>query len=445
MRALLVNPWIYDFAAYDLWSKPLGLLNIASRLKKLGFKISLIDCLDRLNPSLARLLKEKLPKSSPYGCGNYYSEIVDKPGIYQGIKRYYKRYGYPPELFDKLLNETPKPDIIFVTSGMTYWYPGVIEAIRVVKNKFPNAPLVLGGVYATLCHEHAQKLSNADVVYKGGDIKEILKLTQTLLKIDFDIDKATRDPLIPLYELYPKLSYITLKTSTGCPFRCSYCGWYLLDKGFSQQNYEFVIDEIEYFSKSLKVVNFAFYDDALLYNAENHIIKILEGIIRKKIKVNFFTPNGLHARFMTKNLAILMKKANFINPRLALETSNAERQQNTGFKVSNDVFLNSVKFLLDAGYESKDIGVNLLLGLPGETFESMKGSIEFVSDLRLRIYPEEYSPIPGTEYYRLAGFDKTEDPLKHNNSIFPMYKRDDAVIFDKVKELIHNLNSLLRK
>jgi hypothetical protein len=42
---ILINPWIYDFAAYDLWSKPLGLLYIASYLKKLGFNVQLIDCL----------------------------------------------------------------------------------------------------------------------------------------------------------------------------------------------------------------------------------------------------------------------------------------------------------------------------------------------------------------------------------------------------------------
>jgi len=26
---LLINPWVYDFAAYDLWAKPLGLLYLA--------------------------------------------------------------------------------------------------------------------------------------------------------------------------------------------------------------------------------------------------------------------------------------------------------------------------------------------------------------------------------------------------------------------------------
>jgi hypothetical protein len=29
---LLVNPWIHDFAAYDLWMKPLGLLYLGGIL-----------------------------------------------------------------------------------------------------------------------------------------------------------------------------------------------------------------------------------------------------------------------------------------------------------------------------------------------------------------------------------------------------------------------------
>ena len=44
---LLINPWIYDFTAYDLWSKPLGLLYLASFLRKFNFNISYIDCLDK--------------------------------------------------------------------------------------------------------------------------------------------------------------------------------------------------------------------------------------------------------------------------------------------------------------------------------------------------------------------------------------------------------------
>ena len=43
---LLINPWITDFAAYNFWIKPLGLLNIASLLRENRFRVTLIDCLD---------------------------------------------------------------------------------------------------------------------------------------------------------------------------------------------------------------------------------------------------------------------------------------------------------------------------------------------------------------------------------------------------------------
>ena len=53
-RVLLVNPWVYDFAAYDLWSKPLGLLYIAAFLRKYDFQVEYIDCMDRYHPQLSK-------------------------------------------------------------------------------------------------------------------------------------------------------------------------------------------------------------------------------------------------------------------------------------------------------------------------------------------------------------------------------------------------------
>ena len=46
-KCLLVNPWIHDFAAYDLWLKPLGLLYTGAVLREHGYKIDMIDLLDR--------------------------------------------------------------------------------------------------------------------------------------------------------------------------------------------------------------------------------------------------------------------------------------------------------------------------------------------------------------------------------------------------------------
>lgn len=60
------------------------------------------------------------------------------------------------------LNPSP-PDMVFVTSMMTYWYPGVFEVIRIVNELLPDAPVVLGGNYATICPDHAS-LSGADFI-----------------------------------------------------------------------------------------------------------------------------------------------------------------------------------------------------------------------------------------------------------------------------------------
>jgi hypothetical protein len=66
LRVLLINPWIYDFAAANFWSRPLGLLKVAECLSRFDLEISLIDCTD---VSL---------KGGP-GRGKYPKERVDKP------------------------------------------------------------------------------------------------------------------------------------------------------------------------------------------------------------------------------------------------------------------------------------------------------------------------------------------------------------------------------
>ncbi|MCM8799461.1 MAG: radical SAM protein [Candidatus Omnitrophica bacterium] len=436
MRALLVNPWIYDFACYDLFSKPIGFLKIAHLLKRLGFVIDYIDCLDRLHQAM----KKFKVKTTPYGCGNYYSEVVEKPAIFKDIPRYYKRYGMPPDIFKTLLKKIKKPDIILVSSGMTYWYKGVFEVINILKNKFKDTPLILGGIYATLCFEHAQRFSGADFIFKENIIDEFLKLVSKILNKELYFYKDFKK-LFPLYELYPELNYVSLRTSGGCPFRCSYCGWYRIEKDLYQLPYEEVFRQIVYFYKKLNIRNFAFYDDCLLYNSDNHIKPLLKLILKNKIKANFHTPNGLNASFIDREIAYLLKRTNFVQVRLGLETSNSKLQEITGGKIDNFTIRKSISYLKEAGYSSEELGVYLLMGLPQQSFEDVKESIYFAHNLKVKVYLEEYSPVPGTVDYQKIGLPKDIDPLWHNNSIFPLYKGlENYLKFQRLKDLNHKLN-----
>ena len=43
---LLINPPLWDFSAFDLWAKPLGLLYLAAALRANGYRVHWLDALD---------------------------------------------------------------------------------------------------------------------------------------------------------------------------------------------------------------------------------------------------------------------------------------------------------------------------------------------------------------------------------------------------------------
>ena len=153
---LLINPWIYDFAAYDFFARPLGLLYLAGLLRARGYAVHFLDCLGAPHA-----------RTGPFGTGRYPKEIMPPPAALKGITRRYGRYGISEAAFRERLARVPTPAAILVTSLMTYWHPGVAAAIGLARERFPEAPVILGGIYATLCPEHARKYSGADRVVAG--------------------------------------------------------------------------------------------------------------------------------------------------------------------------------------------------------------------------------------------------------------------------------------
>jgi len=414
-RCLLINPWIYDFAAHDFWAKPLGLLYIASWLRENGWEVHFIDCLDTHDPRMTAESYIKPAKRRPDGTGKFFRQIIPKPIFLAHIPRYYYRFGITPRLFLEKLNRLPPPDTILVTSGMTYWYPGVFAAIRICKEKWPDVPVILGGIYATLCYEHAVKFSGADYVLKG--------MAESCLPVLFEKLFSQRlkhtHMSYPAFDLLSHIDYVCLLTSRGCPFHCPYCASSLLFPNFQQRSPAEVFKEVLFWHKEFNVKIFAFYDDALLLNAQEHIIPFFEMVIKNKIDVEFHTPNGLHARFITAKLAKLMKRARVKTIRLGFETSSENRLDK---KLTREEFIKAVHYLLEAGFTPKEIGAYILIGLPEQTYKEIEESVNFVKHLGITPRLAEYSPIPGTPLWEKAitysHYDLNE-PLAHNNSILP--------------------------
>ena len=436
---LLINPWIHDFAAYDLWLKPLGLLYLGGLLRQNGHQVHFIDCLDPYHPVMLRE-GHKQPQRHTYGRGKFFRQVIPKPDSLKMIPKNYCRYGITPEIFRQELNKHQDTDIFLVTSMMTYWYPGVFEAIKIIKEVLPKIPIVLGGKYATLCYEHAVKYSGADFVISGAGEKQILNLLQDVSgeKISFMPDEEKLDSYpYPAFDLIRKIDQLPITTSRGCPYRCSYCCSYILNKKFLRRDPINVADEIEYWHNKFGVKNFSFYDDALLVEPDKMIIPLLNELQRRNLSCQFHCPNGLHLREIDAKLSKLLYTSGFKTIRFGFETSDFQRQKQTGGKVVNEELLDGVRCLKKAGYKTDDIGIYLLCGIPNQRASEVQDSIDFVHKCGAKPMLAEYSPIPGTKMWPEAvaasPFDIQGEPLYHNNSLLPC--RSDDFSFADYMEL----------
>ncbi|HRU45742.1 MAG TPA: radical SAM protein [Candidatus Marinimicrobia bacterium] len=421
---LLINPWIADFTAFDLWSKPLGLLYIAKFLQNYGYEIELLDLMDR------QRWQDTSNDKFNDGRGKYHKTIIAKPPVLARYPRRFGLYGASREQFSDALSNMARPNAILVTSLIAYWYPGVAATVEILRRYFPETPLILGGIYASLYPEHARNSIQPDFLITGYGEKKTLRLIDHLFGIERDygdIPDYNDNGILP-WHLYPKLKSVAVLTSRGCPNRCTYCATYLLNKKFVQRRPEDVISEIISTYNQFNVENFAFYDDALFAHRDRHIIPILKGIISAGVKINLHSPNGLFAREINSELAELMFSAGFKTVRLSLESTSSQIQKSSSNKVNNANYTDAVNNLAKAGFARNSLETYLIMGLPGQTRQQIIDSINFVADQGVIVKLASFSPIPGTtewERARALGYvSDDQDPLMTDATIFPFLSRN---------------------
>jgi radical SAM family protein/B12 binding protein len=404
MNVLLVNPPIYDFTAFDFWLRPYGLLRVAGRLRQ--HNLTVFDYL----VSRGR---------DAFGRGRFDQQPLTKPAPLADIPRRYWRFGRPREDFLHVLSSGPF-DVVLIQTVMTYWYRGVREVIEDVRKIQPQAKIILGGVYATLCPDHAATLG-ADHVIKGSD----------LAQLGFPLSDG-----VPYWEgIDAEIGVV--KITEGCPFRCTYCSVPVVYPNFVGRPTDECVEEVRHLIR-LGAQHIAFYDDALLFKPDRILLPFLECVLREKLAVSFHTPNALNARFITPEIARLMVRAGFKTFFLGFESGDYEWQRKTGGKVYSEEFADAVRVLREAVAPS--IAAYIIVGHPNSDAQDLEASIRFAAKQGARVMLSEFAPIPGTPDGELCRvYTDLDEPLNHNKTAFTTrYLGIERI--DQLKKLCRAMN-----
>ncbi len=183
-----------------------------------------------------------------------------------------------------------------------------------------------------------------------------------------------------------------LETARGCRYRCKFCAYHQGRRTIRQ----FSMDEIR---ANLRLalrssVREVFLLDPTLNQRPNSadFVELLAEENRNR-KLRFSAE--LRAEGVNVFLAQRLRNANFAEVEIGLQSIEPAAQAAIGRRVDLDAFARGARALRSAGIRTR---VDLILGLPGDTMDSLQRAIDFVVDRELfdelQLFP--LSLLPGT-------------------------------------------------
>jgi radical SAM superfamily enzyme YgiQ (UPF0313 family) len=308
-------------------------------------------------------------------------------------------FGWPLEKLRAELESHAKgdpfrPEEIWITSIMTYWWESTRDVIQLVHRVFdpPRPRILVGGIYPTLYPEHAEAHlcdESDDVVIVPGEICDDAANAWTDLSLYDD----------PVYESKPNYSIIT--GGRGCPFNCAYCAQLKLNNGRRTVRYrapEDVAEEIAQKQRDFNVREVAFYEDNLLFNRDNFLAR-LDAIERRGLKLEIYAPEGIEPRLIEHELLTRMRRAGFRKIHLALETIDNDIGRSWNRRQATiEKFDQAVRIAQECGYRvgSQDLNAFVIFGLPSEDLQAVVNTAIYASHRVGSVVPMLFTPVPGS-------------------------------------------------
>ena len=264
---------------------------------------------------------------------------------------------------------------------------------------------------------------------------DLLPFVSPIYKRDLTIEKY--------FGGYLKHPYVSFYTGRGCKSRCTFCLWPQTVGGhnYRTRSIPHVIEEVRYVLAEMPQVKEIFFDDDTLTDNAPRV----EELARALGALGFGKP-GFGVSWSCN------AKANVKRSTLEVLKANGLRLLLVGYESGNQQILHNIKKGLRVDVarqftkDCHDLGIvihgTFILGLPGETLDTIEETINYAKEINPHtIQVSLAAPYPGTFLYKQATENNWFDGSDHlltdgGNQIAQLsYPHLPAsVIFDKVEE-----------
>lgn len=295
------------------------------------------------------------------------------------ISTYYKDRGYEVRYVKgsiSFLNY--EPTIIFITSLFTWDWKEVRQSVYEASRKYPNVPVYLGGICASLRPEWFEGIGDNVGVHKG-------------LKPEWD-------ELRPDFELFG-VDYVVGYTTRGCVNKCPFC---MVPK--LEPEYKEIKDWDKFIKATLRGKGYNkiyLWDNNFLASSFDHITSVIDKL--KSYRLPFDFNQGLDAQLFTEKIAEQFGRVHSLCHPLRFAYDNMRVDS-----CIQDAIKRAFKHKLN------DISIYMLynfLEKPAEIYNRMHKLAELDHSNRIYIFPMKYQDLNAKEKSEYIGKFWTEELL----------------------------------
>ena len=197
------------------------------------------------------------------------------------------------------------------------------------------------------------------------------------------------------FSLLPPRRYLSIMTSRGCPYQCTYCHR-IFGKRFRAQSPERIVAEIEHCLRTFGVDEIEILDDIFNHDTAR-VLEFSQLVKKRNLKFRLAFANALRGDTLTQETVDALVDAGMYYTACALESGSARVQKHMGKFLNIPRFLKGVEMIVNRrvftlGY--------VMLGFPTETEAELQESIDVACASRLHSATFlTVTPYPNTELY----------------------------------------------